>query len=41
MKYFKIAALTLGLICFDASKAATMESVFDDLNGNVIYPLLP
>lgn len=37
MKYFKIAALTLGLICVDASKAATMESVFDDLNGNVTY----
>ena len=37
MKYFKIAALTIGLICVDASKAATMESVFDDLNGNVTY----
>ena len=37
MKYIKIAALTIGLICVDASKAATMESVFDDLNGNVTY----
>lgn len=37
MKYIKIVAVILGLICVDASKAATMESVFDDLNGNVSY----
>ena len=37
MKYIKIVAVILGLICVDASKAATMESVFDDLNGNVTY----
>ena len=37
MKYIKIVAVILGLICVDASKAATMDSVFDDLNGNVSY----
>ena len=37
MKYLKIAVVTFGLVCIDVSNAATMESVFDDLNGNVIY----
>ena len=37
MKYLKIAVVTFGLVCIDVSNAATMESVFDDLNGNVTY----